>query len=164
DEAKFAKFTEAPFSRAVAERFDTDHAEVRLSEDRLLEVLPLAIASLDQPTMDGINTFVVSSAVKSKGITVALSGLGGDELFAGYPSFRRALRFDAMLSMSKRVLRAASGVGQVASNGSVQRHKFWQLANSNGKAEDVYRISRKLFSTESVTRITGRDGGQPAHN
>jgi len=157
-------FTEAPFPRAVAERFNTEHSEIRLSEDRLLEILPEAIASLDQPTMDGINTFVVSSAVKSKGIKVALSGLGGDELFAGYPSFRRALRFDAMSSMSKRVLRAASGVGQVALNGSVQRHKFWQLANSNGNAEDGYRISRQLFSTESVMRITGRDGRQPAHN
>jgi len=69
-----------------------------------------------------------------------------------------------MSSMSKRVLRAVSGVGQIALNGSVQRHKFWQLANSNGKAEDVYRISRQLFSTESVMRITGRDGGRPAHN
>lgn len=164
DEAKFAKFNEAPFSRAVAERFNTDHSEIRLNEDRLLEILPDAIASLDQPSMDGINTFVVSSAVKSKGITVALSGLGGDELFAGYPSFRRALRFDAMSQVSKRVLRAASGVGQVALNGSVQRHKFWQLANSGGRAEDVYRISRQLFSTESAKRITGRNGRDCSSN
>ena len=57
--------------------------------------------------MDGINTFVVSSAVKREGITVALSGLGGDELFAGYPSFRRALKFGAMSPASKRFLRAA---------------------------------------------------------
>ncbi|HEY0761299.1 MAG TPA: asparagine synthase (glutamine-hydrolyzing) [Pyrinomonadaceae bacterium] len=159
-----AQFTEAPFSRAVAERFNTDHSEIRLSEDRLLEILPDAIASIDQPTMDGINTFVVSSAVKSEGITVALSGLGGDELFAGYPSFRRALRFDAMPALSKRVLRAASGVGQFAVNGSVQRHKFWQLANSGGRPEDVYRISRQLFSAESVTRITGRNGHEYARN
>jgi asparagine synthase (glutamine-hydrolysing) len=69
-----------------------------------------------------------------------------------------------MSQMSKRVLRAASGVGQVALNGSVQRHKFWQLANSGGKPEDVYRISRQLFSADSVMRITGRDGDQPAHN
>jgi asparagine synthase (glutamine-hydrolysing) len=164
DEAKFAKFTEAPFSRAVAERFNTDHSEIRLSDDRLLEILPDAIASLDQPTMDGINTFVVSSAVKSKGITVALSGLGGDELFAGYPSFRRALRFDAMSQLSKRALRAASGVGQLAVNGSVQRHKFWQLANSGGTAEDVYRISRQLFSTDAMKRITGRNGVNHAQN
>jgi len=159
-----AQFTEAPFSRAVAERFNTDHSEITLSEDRLLEILPTAIAAIDQPTMDGINTYVVSSAVKSEGITVALSGLGGDELFAGYPSFRRALKFDAMPALSKRVLRAASGVGQLAVNGSVQRHKFWQLANSGGRPEDVYRISRQLFSAESVTRITGRNGHEYARN
>lgn len=164
DEAKLAKFNEAPFSRAVASRFNTDHSEIRLSEDRLLEILPDAIASLDQPTMDGINTFVVSSAVKSKGITVALSGLGGDELFAGYPSFRRALRFDAMSPVSKRLLRAASGVGQLAVTGSVQRHKFWQLANGGGKPEDVYRISRQLFSVDAVKRITGRNGVEHAEN
>lgn len=152
-----ARFTEAPFSRAVAERFNTDHCEIRLSEDRLIQILPQAIAAIDQPTMDGVNTFVVSSAVKNEGITVALSGLGGDELFAGYPSFRRALRFASMSPASKRVLRAASGLGKTALNGSVQRHKFWQLALSEGRPEDVYRISRQLFSTEAVTRMTGRE-------
>jgi asparagine synthase (glutamine-hydrolysing) len=159
-----AVYTEAPFSRAVAERFNTDHSEIRLSEDRLLEILPNAIAAIDQPTMDGINTFVVSSAVKREGITVALSGLGGDELFAGYPSFRRALRFREMSQMSKRVLRAASGVGKKTLNGSVQRHKFWQLMSSDGGPEDVYRISRQLFSSNLITRMTGRINADPAHN
>ena len=152
-----AAFTEAPFSRAVAQRFQTDHSEIRLSEDRLLEILPGAIAAIDQPTMDGINTFVVSQAVKRAGITVALSGLGGDELFAGYPSFRRAMKLASMSPLSKRVLRAASGVGKFALNGSVQRHKFWQLANSDCTPADVYRISRQLFSTDFVTQITGRE-------
>ena len=149
------KFTEAPFSRAVAERFQTDHSEIRLSEDRLIGLLPDAIAALDQPTMDGINTFVVSKAVKDAGITVALSGLGGDELFAGYPSFRRALKLNATSPAALRVLRAASGVGKVVFNGSVQRHKFWQLVNSEGAPADVYRISRQLFSNDSVGRMTG---------
>jgi asparagine synthase (glutamine-hydrolysing) len=152
-----AAYTEAPFSRAVAKRFNSDHSEIRLSEDRLLDILPDAIAAIDQPTMDGINTFVVSSAVKREGITVALSGLGGDELFAGYPSFRRALRFDAMSQASKRVLRAASGVGKRALNGSVQRDKFWQLMTSAGTPLDVYRISRQLFSSNAVIEMTGRD-------
>jgi asparagine synthase (glutamine-hydrolysing) len=127
-----AAYTEAPFSRAIAERFNTDHSEIRLSEDRLLDILPTAMAALDQPTMDGINTFVVAGAVKRERITVALSGLGGDELFAGYPSFRRALKFGAMSQASKRVLRVASGVGKFALNGSVQRQKFRQLMNSSG--------------------------------
>ncbi|HET6854286.1 MAG TPA: asparagine synthase (glutamine-hydrolyzing) [Pyrinomonadaceae bacterium] len=150
-------FSEAPFSRAVAERFQTDHSEVHLSENRLLEILPGAIAAIDQPTMDGINTYVVSQVVKHAGITVALSGLGGDELFAGYPSFGRAIKLAAIPPLSKRVLRAASGVGKVALNGSVQRHKFWQLANSDCTPADVYRISRQLFSTDFVTRLTGRE-------
>ncbi|HEU5131612.1 MAG TPA: asparagine synthase C-terminal domain-containing protein, partial [Pyrinomonadaceae bacterium] len=152
-----AAYTVAPFSREVAVRFNTDHSEIRLGEDELLEILPDAIAAIDQPTMDGINTFVVSSAVKREGITVALSGLGGDELFAGYPSFRRALRFDAMSAASKRVLRAASGVGKRAMNGSVQRNKFWQLMTSEGRPQDVYRISRQLFSSDAVIEMTGRD-------
>ncbi len=151
-------FTEAPFSRAVAERFNTDHSEIQLSEQDLVQLLPDAIAAIDQPTMDGINTFVVSSAVKNAGVTVALSGLGGDELFAGYPSFRRALKLNS--GMSKRVLRAASPFGKIALNGSVQRYKFWQLANSECRPVDVYRISRQLFSDDSVVRITGRE---PSH-
>jgi len=159
-----AAYTEAPFSRAVAERFNTDHCEIRLSEDRLLDILPTAIAAIDQPTMDGVNTFVVSSAVKREGITVALSGLGGDELFAGYPSFRRALKFGAMPQASKRFLRAASGVGKFALNGSVQRQKLWQLLNSDGGPEDVYRISRQLFSTDAVTGLTARDASKRLSN
>ena len=159
-----AKFTEAPFSRTVAERFNTDHSEIRLSESRLLEMLPDAIAAIDQPTMDGINTFVVSSAVKSEGIKVALSGLGGDELFAGYPSFRRAVKLNTISPASKRVLRAASSVGRRALNGSVQREKFWQLVNSEGGPEDVYRISRQLFSRDSVASITGRQASDSSGN
>ena len=152
-------FTEAPFSRAVAERFQTDHHEIRLSEDRLLELLPAAIAAIDQPTMDGINTFVVSNAVKQNGITVALSGLGGDELFGGYPSFRRAIKLDSMPASSRRFLRAASGVGKLAFNGSVQRHKFWQLANSDCTPADVYRISRQLFEPQKGTKHTNGTNG-----
>ena len=152
-----ASFTEAPFSRAVAERFRTDHQEIRLSEDRLLELLPAAIAAIDQPTMDGINTYIISQAVRNARVTVALSGLGGDELFAGYPSFRRAIKFDSISPASKRVLRAAAGFGKLALNGSVQRHKFWQLANSDYTPADVYRISRQLFASDLATRMTARD-------
>jgi len=151
-----AGFTEAPFSRNVAARFQTEHQEIRLSEKRLLGLLPEALAAMDQPTMDGVNTFVVSQAVKNAGVTVALSGLGGDELFVGYPSFRRALKLNAMPVAARRVLRSVSGVGRVALNGLVRRHKFWQLMNSEGTPADVYRISRQLFPADAIASMTGQ--------
>ena len=151
------ELSEEHYSRLVAERFQTDHCEIRLREEQLWELLPDSIGALDQPTMDGVNTFVVSKAVKSAGVTVALSGLGGDELFGGYPSFRRALKLASLQKASKHVLRAAAGVGQHVLNGSVQRQKLWQLAGSDGSPEEVYRISRQLFAT-SVAATPNGDG------
>jgi asparagine synthase (glutamine-hydrolysing) len=62
------------------------------------------------------------------------------------------------------VLRAAAGVGKLALNGSVQRRKFWELVQNDFKPEDVYRVSRQLFSKDSITRITGRDAGSVMTN
>src|SRR4029078_11588700 len=128
-------------------RFNTEHCEIRLNEEQLLEMLPEAIGALDPPSMDRINTYVVSKAVKNAGGTVALSGLGGDELFAGYPSFRRALKFAALPRTSKRVLRAAVGLVPQLPRGSVRSQKLLQLASSDGSAAEVYQITRQLFST-----------------
>jgi asparagine synthase (glutamine-hydrolysing) len=150
--------TEEQYSRIVARRFETDHCEIRLSEEQLLAMLPDAQAAMDQPTMDGVNTFVVSRAVHDAGVKVALSGLGGDELFAGYPSFRRALKFGALPRASKRVLRAAAGVGMHFVNGSVRNQKFLELAAGGGSAAEVYRVTRQLFSTASVAEIKGELG------
>jgi len=80
-------FDEAELAGLTAKRFKTKHTEVPLSGESILARLDEALAALDQPTMDGINTYFVSWAAKQVGLKVALSGLGGDELFAGYPTF-----------------------------------------------------------------------------
>ena len=148
-----ATFTEAEHSRSVAEIFGTEHHEIKLSEQRLLDVLPNAIKALDQPTMDGINTYVVSQAVKAAGITVALSGLGGDELFGGYPSFRRALRLSSTGIATRGMFRSAAAFARGVGNGSARTSKFVQLAATKGEPSDVYRISRQLFSPESIQNL-----------
>ncbi len=150
------KFNEAPHSRFVARRFQSEHHEVHLSEDQLFSLLPAALGAMDQPTMDAVNTFVVSKAVKEAGITVALSGLGGDELFAGYPSFRRALRFANMSKFMRRLLSSASAIGRATLAGSVRLNKFWELADSEGSPTDVYRITRRLFSTKQAMNLLGK--------
>lgn len=86
------QISEHLLARALADRWQTKHTEIFLSENEVLKSIPRAISDIDQPTIDGINTWVISKATKQAGITVALSGLGGDELFGGYPSFSRARR------------------------------------------------------------------------
>lgn len=147
------KFTEATHARTVAEKFNTEHAEVHLNEERLLDLLPSATAAQDQPTMDGINTYVVARAVKEAGITVALSGLGGDELFAGYATFRRALRLRQMARVPGFLRHGAVALGRPLFNGSVQRNKLWQLLASDGSPSAVYAISRQLFSANEIAAL-----------
>jgi asparagine synthase (glutamine-hydrolysing) len=86
-------YSEEPFAAEVARRFGCEHRNVQLSGERVLAELPAAIRSFDQPSADGLNTYFVSQAARLAGLTVALSGLGGDEVFAGYPHFRSFGRF-----------------------------------------------------------------------
>ncbi len=78
---------EAVYARKTAEHYGTSHTEVPLTQDNFEKDLPLFLSHLDMPSIDGFNSFVVSRAAKESGLTVALSGLGGDELFCGYPTF-----------------------------------------------------------------------------
>ena len=156
-------FNEAHHSQTIARRFQTDHHEVTLTEQRLLSMLPDALRALDQPSMDGMNTFVVSGAVRDAGVTVALSGLGGDELFGGYPSFRRALRLGSANRVARGALRSLAQASKLLGNGSTQRDKLRQLALHNDP-KNVYRISRQLFSPVLIEELAARSFSANGHS
>lgn len=80
---------EAPLAEETARVLRSDHTTVRINRDEFEKVLDDFLSVMDQPTIDGLNTFLVSRAAAKQGLKVALSGLGGDELFGGYPSFRQ---------------------------------------------------------------------------
>jgi len=104
-------FDESELTRVVAKRCGTRHSELALQGQEIPARLDEALAALDQPTMDGINTYFVSWAARQVGLKVALSGLGGDELFAGYATFRDTSRLEWVASAAKVVpagLRKAS--------------------------------------------------------
>jgi asparagine synthase (glutamine-hydrolysing) len=78
-----------------------------LTAEQLRELLPLALGAMDQPTVDGINTFVISRVGAALGLKVLLTGIGGDELFGGYTTFTkvpRLLKYGAGLRPAARVL------------------------------------------------------------
>jgi asparagine synthase (glutamine-hydrolysing) len=80
-------YDEAPRARSIAKHCGTQHREVPLGGDAVVSRLDEAVSALDQPSMDGINTYFVSWAAREAGLKVALSGIGGDELFGGYATF-----------------------------------------------------------------------------
>lgn len=89
-------YDESEFSDKIANKFNTDHKQILLKEKEVLEQMPKIFDSMDQPSVDGFNTYIISQAVKKAGLTVALSGLGGDELFAGYPLFKNLPRLNKL--------------------------------------------------------------------
>jgi len=143
-------YDEARHARRVAARFGTDHSEILLTERDLLDQLQDALAAMDQPTGDGVNSYVLSRAVRSAGVKVALSGLGGDEFFGGYPSFGRLTRAAWCLKPWGYLpagLRACAGkaVGFLGGT-SVQGAKVAALVDSDGTLPAVFPVMRQLLS------------------
>jgi len=153
-------YDEGPLARVVAQRAGTHHTEVPLQGKDMLARLDEAIGGLDQPTMDGINTYFVSWAAREVGLKVALSGLGSDELFAGYRTFAdtsklvRLELFSRFVPGALRRLSAPQVNRLLARNGSVDAAR---------KASDAwlmpyafphpYFFTRLLFPPSEVSRL-----------
>lgn len=87
-EQKHAHLDELHWARLVADRFNTVHTEFVITGEHVAQSWDRLVAAIDQPSHDGTNTFFVSEVAKQGGVKVVLSGLGGDELFAGYSHFQ----------------------------------------------------------------------------
>jgi asparagine synthase (glutamine-hydrolysing) len=145
-----ADFSEAEHSRTVAARFHTDHHEINVSQADVLDAIPHALWAMDLPTMDGVNTYYISRETRQAGVKVALSGLGGDEVFGGYSSFRSVPRMERFAQRWKHVPRFvrstfASGFGAFAA-ASDQNRKLASLARDNGRVLHPYFLTRMLFT------------------
>jgi asparagine synthase (glutamine-hydrolysing) len=94
-----AEFDETAIAQEIADRYKTDHHRIQLSEEEVIAFVTEAVDKLDLPSVDAINTYIVARAVAAHGVKVALSGLGGDELFGGYPSFRDVPRLQLLSTL-----------------------------------------------------------------
>jgi len=145
-----AEFSEAEHSRAVATKFRTDHHEIGVSRRDALTVIPDALRAMDLPTMDGINTYFVSREARRAGVKIALSGLGGDEVFAGYSSFRTVPRMERFSRFWNHIPRAvrrpvAAAVAAIALDND-QNRKLFALARDDSRSLHPYFITRMLFT------------------
>ena len=103
---------EAPLAADVARHYGAQHSICRISEQEFRADLPAILQAMDQPTIDGINTWFISKAASQAGLKVAISGLGGDELFGGYPSFRDIPRWLRVLWLPAHIPGLGAAVEQ----------------------------------------------------
>jgi asparagine synthase (glutamine-hydrolysing) len=112
DEFRNTPEDEAPLAARVCEQYGAQHVVRQLSQSEFLQDLPLILEAMDQPSIDGVNTWFVSKAAKEAGLKVALSGLGGDELLGGYASFTDVPRWHRRFGVLARI----PGFGSLARN------------------------------------------------
>jgi asparagine synthase (glutamine-hydrolysing) len=151
------EYSEAPFARAVAEHLKTKHVEVMLSRRVFQGQLDDALHSIDQPTFDAINTYAVSRAVREAGITVALAGTGGDELFGGYSSFRDLpparvassaaswIHAGLRRRLARIATRAIAGGGQQLPP-QTRWGKLMDVLDADGDVVELYQIAYALYT------------------
>lgn len=154
-------FDEGHDARDIARVFGADHTEIALEAKTMCGEVPMALAAVDHPSGDGINTFIVSHAVRQTGLKVALSGLGGDEFFGGYPSFQRLGRlapYSRVWGRSPASIRlvAAKAVRAFGSD-STSAGKAAALLESDGSVPQMFPVMRQVFSASQRAALLESD-------
>src|SRR5688500_10894255 len=150
------EYDESAFAEIVAKKYNTNHTRISLKPTVFLEELENGLNAMDTPSGDGINSYVVSKAIREAGITVALSGIGGDELFAGYPFFLKFLLLKNKASWWKgtgllRKLISLSLTGRPSS----RKHRFQQILMAPSPDIDhLYPVFREILSPQLIRKLT----------
>jgi len=165
--------SEERYSRAVARRLGTAHREVRVTEPEFLNLMDDALTAIDQPTTDAINSYVISRKCRETGLTVAIAGTGGDELFGGYTSFQRVPRaLSALCAYHRlpagvrrplyRLLRGLLGGSRSCLPSAGIRGKMAALLDLPPDVMAVYQLSRWVLLPELCASLLDRC--EPASN
>lgn len=148
---------ESALASEVARRYRADHTIRNLDRDEFATDLESALEAMDQPSVDGINTFFVSKATAEQGFRVAISGLGGDELFGGYPSFSQVPRLARAMAPLRLLKTFARPLGALASVVAGSRSpKASSLFELGSTLEGSYLLRRGLFMPPEIEEILGK--------
>ncbi|MDD9972092.1 MAG: asparagine synthase (glutamine-hydrolyzing) [Myxococcales bacterium] len=161
DEFRGSDHDEVPLATQVAHRYGAQHHVRRVTRDEFNRDLPAILDAMDQPSLDGVNTWFASKAIAELGIKVAVSGLGGDELFGGYPSFRDVPRWAKWPRPVRRVPALGILARQVLAEWLDRTHwaspKLAGMAELGGAFEGAYLLRRGVFMPWELERIMPRE-------
>ncbi|HUE88535.1 MAG TPA: asparagine synthase (glutamine-hydrolyzing), partial [Vicinamibacterales bacterium] len=149
-----SQLDEAADARAVAAALGTTHETLRIDAPDVGRDWPHLFAHLDQPTGDGVNTYYVARAVRQSGVKAVLSGIGGDEMFGGYPSFRRLPRL-LRLGPHARSLAPLAAAAATFAMGEALGPRLGHLRDHLGSSGEMYRALRGVVMPAEFSGIAG---------
>jgi asparagine synthase (glutamine-hydrolysing) len=156
---------EAPLAELTARQYGTRHETRTLSGAEFLATLPKALEAMDQPSIDGMNSYFVCKAAAELGWKVALSGTGGDELFGGYKTFKTIPRSVRGMRIFRDMPRAASAfqrVWNLRMQGPKRSPKTAYALKYMHSYEGAYLMKRGLFLPEELPALLGNDIAEEA--
>ncbi len=148
--------TESSYAETIAKRFQTNHIEYKIREEDILHKVTDGLDAMDSPTMDGINTFLLSNVIREKGFKVALSGLGGDELFGGYPGFKQYMLLNeqqGIYNVLRSVRKLASFISSFGASSSLRRYGAL-LAVDTVTIDQIYPVLRQILTQTTIKDLT----------
>jgi asparagine synthase (glutamine-hydrolysing) len=152
---------EAPLAAIVARQYGVRHSIQELTLADFRSELPRIFAAMDQPTVDGLNSYFISKAAHALGLKVALSGAGGDELFGGYTSFRDIPRWMPVTSVLARIPKLGDAVHRLnAALSKRSRHispKMGEIVRYGGSYAGAYLVKRGRFLSSELPSLLGDD-------
>ncbi len=160
------EWNEGELARQIAKEFGAKHTEHKLTAASAKELFPKFLASIDQPTIDGFNTFCVSHIANTYGTKVVLSGLGGDELFAGYKSFQKVPQMLLWRKQLQTFSLVTNGTGMALAHWakSPKMKRLGDLLQHAPSSATAYRSFRGIFShVEACTILKQYFPGQAFH-
>ncbi len=152
---------EAPLAAAVAQQYGVPHTIRDLTLSEFKAELPRLFTAMDQPSVDGLNSYFISKAAADLGLKVALSGTGGDELFGGYTSFRDIPRWMPVTSVLARIPGLGGGVYRINSAlAKRSRHvspKMGEIVRYGSSYAGAYLVKRGRFLASELPDVLGPD-------
>ncbi len=150
---------ETPLAESIAQLLHADHSTVTVRKADFGAEREKLLAAMDQPSIDGVNSWFVARAAASRGLKVALSGLGGDELLGSYPSFRQIPLLTGLAGPLSRV----PGLGLVVRQLSAPlvrqftSPKYAGLLEYGGSTGGAYLLRRALHMPWELPRLMDPD-------